>query len=167
MIIPGFWYTAEVFRADGTLDESQTETVHNLMPVEGLDHTIDVLLTGGTRFTSWYIGLFRGNYTPSSIDVMATFPTLATEATTQYSETTRQLFEPGTIASGAIDNSANKALFTATAAVTIYGGLMASSPTKAATTGPLISAVRFSSPKVLDSAGATLQVTAGFTFVSV
>jgi len=162
----GFKYDIRVFRPDGTEDESQREIgVHNLAPTEGLNHILDVVFKNGANFATWYIGLFSGNYTPVAGDTMATFPGAATEITAQYDESTRQEWVEGVIASGALDNVGTEAVFTFNADVTVRGGFMGSSSAKGATTGILISAVKFASPKAMTD-GATLTVTAGFTLIS-
>ena len=161
-VVMGFRYVVDTL-VDGVLVDS--EEVTNLMPVEGLNHVLNAVLKAGGTFPNWYIGLYKGNYTPSSADLMSTFPAAATELT-EYDETTRRLFVSGTVAGGACDNVLNKAEFTANATVTAYGGFITTSATKGNASGVLLSAVRFASPKLL-SDNAVLRVTAGFVFASV
>ena len=158
----GFQYLIEVLRNGEVID---SEVVHNLLPTEGLNYFLSAGLKGGSQVTTWYIGLFEGNYVPQSTDTATTFPGLATECT-GYSETARVEWVEGAVAAGTVNNSASRAEFTSTALKTIYGGFITSNPTKGATTGTLLSVVRFSSPKTfeLDS---VLRVTAGFTMTSV
>jgi hypothetical protein len=159
----GFTYTIEAVK-DGQVIDS--ETVHNLIPIEGLNHILDVALKNGTAQAAFYVGLFEGAYTPIPADTMATFPGTATELTA-YSETTRQVLTLGAIAAGQADNVDSKAVFTGpTNGKQAHGGFISSSPTKGSTTGVLISAVRFSSPKTFDS-GTELRVTCAFSAVSV
>jgi hypothetical protein len=56
---------------------------------------------------------------------------------TPYSNATRPAFTPGTIASGSVDNSASKAVFTINATSQIYGLFLADVNTKGGTTGTL------------------------------
>lgn len=158
----GFEYLVEIVDKDGVVRDR--ETVHNLMPVDGLNHMIGATLKGTAQVTSWFVGLYEGNYTPTPLDTAASFPTSATECTA-YTETTRQALTLGAVSGGAADNSASRAEFTFSADKTVYGGFVASSSAKGATSGTLLSAVRFSSPKTI-SAGSTLRVTAGFVLVS-
>lgn len=160
---PGFRYLVEIVGKDGVVRDS--EIVDNLMPTEGLNHMMGVTLKGVVQVASWFVGAFEGNYTPVPGDTAATFPASAVESTA-YTETTRRALTLGTIAGGAVDNSAARAEFTLNAAKTLYGGFISSASAKGATSGVLLSAVRFSSPKVLAS-GEVLRVTAGFTLVSV
>ena len=161
----GFKYLIEVVRPDGTVDESQSETVENLMPTQGLDHTLSVLLKGSGQISTWYIGLFSGNYTPQATDTMAAFVAAATEITSSYDEATREEFVEGTVSAGAVDNVTNEAEFTFNETKTVYGGFISSTSTKGSGSGVLLSAVRFGSPKPLADEG-VLRVTAGFTMVS-
>jgi hypothetical protein len=140
------------------------ERVHNLMPTEGLNHLISVGVKGGTQIGTWYIGLFEGNYTPLATDTAAAFPAAATECTA-YDETTREEFVDGAAAAGAVNNSASKAEFTLNASKTLYGAFMASAPAKGATTGVLLSAARFASPKA-GEAGDIIRVTGGLTLAN-
>lgn len=157
----GFTYLAEQIRDGVVIDR---EVVHNLMPTEGLNHMLGVTFKSATQAATWYIGLFEGNYTPTLSDTAAAFPAAATE-TTAYAETTRVEFNEGSIASGSLDNSANKAEFTFNAIKTVYGGFISSASAKGGTTGALTSVVRFASPKAF-AVGDVFRVTAGFTLAS-
>jgi len=137
-----------------------------MIPVEGLNYLWSAALKAGTQYPNLYVGLYKGDYTPQPGDTMATFPGLATEQTL-YSQTTRPELVLGAIASGAVDNEADVALFTGTtAAETATGGFVSTSPTKGSTTGVLIAAVRFPSPLPL-GVGNKIEITAPFTGISV
>lgn len=157
----GFVYTVEVIDRDGNVVDR--EVIKNLMPIEGINYLLNAGLKGGAAVSAWYIGLYEGNYTPTSADTMAAFPAAATE-TTAYTGT-RKPFTSGTVANGAVDNSASKAEFTMTSAKTIYGGFVSSASAKSSTSGTLLSAVKFSTAKVLE-VDSILRITAGFTAVS-
>lgn len=66
-----------------------------------------------------------------------------------YSEATRQLWIPGSILAGALDNSASPVIVTLTANVTIAGFFLTTSATKGGTTGTLRARVLYP----LDRAG--------------
>lgn len=157
----GFTYLIEVVK-DGVVVDS--ETVHNLMPIQGANHLLSSALTGASQVATWYIGLYEGNYTPSIAEVAATLPILATECTA-YAAATRMAWTPGAAAAGVVDNSAAKAEFVFNAAKTVHGGFLTSAPAKGATSGALMSVVRFASPRVLD-VDSILRVTAGITLTS-
>jgi len=158
-LFQGFEYTLELCDPNGVVVER--ETIHNIMPTEGQNHALSVLLAGGTQNPTWYIGLFEGNYTPTLTDTAAAFPAASTETTT-YSEATRVAFVPGAISGGAATNSASRAEFTSTSSKTIYGAFMVSASGKGATSGVLLSAAKFSTTKSFD-VGFVLRVTAGIT----
>lgn len=157
-LIAGFTYEIQHVRAGEVID---SEVVSNLMPTEGKNYVLNAALKGGSTYNSWYVGLFEGDITPVIGHVMSTFPTDATECTA-YSEATREVLTLGTVASGAVSNSASPAEFTFNATKTVYGCFVSNVGTKSATTGPLISAVRFSSSKAVVS-GDIIRVIGGFT----
>lgn len=158
----GFAYTVEVLDRDGNVVESSVE--HNIMPSEGIAHVLNAVFKSGAQASGWYIGLFKGAYTPIAGDTAATFPANATECV-DYDASTRLAFTPGAVSGGGLDNAASRAEFVFTKDVTIYGGFISSASAKGGTSGTLISAVRFSSPKSL-SAGGVLRVTAGVVLAS-
>lgn len=160
----GFTWTIEAIKDGVVIDR---EVQHNLIPIEGINYLINAGIKGATQSTSWYIAPFSGSYTPVSTDTAATFPASATEFT-GYVETARQTLVLGTTSAGQVDNTASLATFTSPNTVTgatVAGGFITSSPTKGATSGTLISAVRFSSPKPFDQ-GTVLKITAGFSISS-
>ena len=157
----GVNYTIEVIRGGAVVD---SETVHNLMPEEGRNHAVSVITKGATQVPTWYIGLFEGNYVPVDSDKASTLPTSATECTA-YLPATRVEFVEGAVAAGVVENTASRAEFTATGAKTIYGAFLVSAQAKGAITGVLMSAARFTAPKVLQIDD-VLRVTASFSLTS-
>lgn len=142
---PGLIWTIEHLAKDGQVLD--TETIHNLMPTQGLNHWIDVLLGKTAQNAQWYIGLFATDYTPLPTDTANSFPADAGEFT-GYSGTTRLPFTVPNAAGGEADNFGAPAEFNFTAGATIYGGFICSSSGKSATSGVLLSATRFAVPKV-------------------
>lgn len=158
----GFLYTFEKLDRQGRV--VWTEQIHNLIPIEGLNHFLNVALKGSTQIPTWYVGIYTNNYTPAAGDTMAAFPAAAGEITT-YANATRHTLVLGTVASGAVDNTASKAEITFTSAASVQGGFITSVAAKGATTGVLLSAVKNASPKNFE-VGETLRVSAGFTLIS-
>ena len=78
---------------------------------------------------------------------------------------TRVEFVEGAVAAGVVENTASRAEFTFTAAKTIYGAFLVSAQAKGAITGVLMSAARFTAPKVLQIDD-VLRVTASFSLTS-
>lgn len=157
----GTTYLVEIVRKGEVI---ASETVHNLVPIEGLNHAVNVIMKQGAQAAAWYIGLFEGNYSPVPGDTAATFPTAAVECTT-YVPSTRPAFTSGSVAGGAVDNTAARAEFTFTSPKTIYGAFLSPAAAKGGVTGPLLSAARFADPKavVVDD---VLRITATFNATS-
>jgi hypothetical protein len=163
-LCPGFVWTFEVVDNE-TGEVRDSETVHNIMPTEGLNHMLATELKGGAQVANWYVGVYEGAYTPVATDTMATFPANATECTT-YAGATRPALTLGAIANGAVDNFAATTDFAFNAMKTVYGGFVSSSSAKGGTAGFLLSAVRAASAKLLDDTS-TLRVKVSFTMVSI
>lgn len=155
-------FSGEIIR-DGKVIEQFED--HNLVVNEGLDSLINIMLHAGTQITSWYIGLFEGNYTPVATVTAATIASAATESTA-YNETTRQLYNNAASSGQSTTNSANKATFTINATKTMYGAFLISNSTKSGTTGTLFAAAAFSTAKSVVS-GDQLLLTYTFTASSV
>lgn len=159
--ILGWLYTVEHIRGGRVLS---VERVHNLVPLEGRQYYQSVAANAGAQVTTWYCGLFEGNYTPIDGNTMATFPGLATESTA-YDETTRPEWIEAAPSAGNITNSASKAVFTINAAKTFYGAFLSSSAVKSGVAGTLLSAARFATAKAMD-AGEILRITGTINSVS-
>lgn len=159
----GFRYRVEVLNRH-TGEVVNSETVHNLMPDVGIHHALDVLLNGASQVTQWYLLPFGNNYTPQPTDTSATFPALAGEITA-YAGATRPAIVTGAAAGGAVTNDANRVELDFPATTTVQGAAIISTPTKGAAAGILLSAVKFASPKVVDS-DSILRVLVGIEFAS-
>jgi len=159
----GFEYTVEQIR-DGEVIAS--ETVHNLMPTEGSSYFLSAALLGAAQTSTWYVGLFENDYTPVATDTQALFVGSAyARETTAYSETVRPQWQNDPINNGVLVNVTNKAVFTFNATKTIYGAFLTSTSTKGGTTGVLLSASRFFSPKPVVNTD-ILRVTAGIAVIN-
>lgn len=123
----------------------------NLFTVQGFNHMLATEYGGGTAVNPWYIALFEGNVTPVDTWTAANFTANSTECTA-YDETNRVTYVEGTPAAAALDNSANRAVFTMNASKTVYGGALISVATKSAPGGFLAAASRFSSPRAVVAA---------------
>lgn len=118
----------------------------NIIPTEGLNHILSAVVAGGSQVLTWYMALFEGNVTPGATMTAANFTSTATECTA-YAETTRVAYQEGTPTGGVVDNASNRALFTMNATKTVYGGALLSASAKSATTGVLLAAARFATPR--------------------
>lgn len=151
-------YSVECRDKDGNL--KWTDEFRNLITTVGKNRILDwTLKSSNGGVPTWYVGL-KNTGSPAAGDTMASHAGW-TENTT-YSNATRPSFTPGTIASGAVDNSASKAAFTINGTTTIFGAFVVDNNTKGGTTGTLLSAGDFASSKAVES-GDTLNVTVTFT----
>ena len=157
----GFRYDCEIIRPNGEIELS---TDFNLIPQVGIDHLAGLLRGDGTvPNSSWFLGVFSGNYVPTSGVTAADLPTVVGESTV-YSQSTRPVWQNSYDGVSTIDNIASKAVFTFTAATTLYGAFIVSNSVKAGNTGLLLSIARFNTPKVMDI-GTQFSVIAGITLV--
>ena len=120
----------------------------NIVTTEGLNHILSVTVAGGSQTGTWYVALFEGNVTPGASLTAATFTATTTECTA-YDESTRVAYVEGAVASGAVDNSASRAVFTMNATKTVYGGGLLSVSTKSSTSGVLLSAAKFATARAV------------------
>jgi allantoicase len=140
----GVWHGQHI-RDGKVIDEWEDR---NLIVNEGLDHILNVEFHGTTPITSWYIGVFEGNYTPVATVTAATITAAATESTA-YDETTRVAYDEAASSAQSMTNSASKSTFTFNATKTIYGAFLASASAKSATSGVLFAAAKFGTSKAV------------------
>lgn len=158
----GFIYEITCIAPDGTV--RWTEQVENVIPTAAQNYFISAALTGGSRYSTWYIGLYNNNYAPVASDTMLTFSPSAGEET-NYEESVRQTLVPDSVANGLYSNYDSPAEFTFTAERTVRGGFICSASDKSGTGGLLLSAALFSSPRTI-STEEVLQVKAGLQLFS-
>lgn len=147
-------YHCQIIR-DGKVIDDWTED--NLVVNEGLNSMLNVMFNGAAQITTWYVGVFEGNYTPVATVTAATIAASATESTA-YTSSTRPEYVEATSAAQSTTNSASRASFVFNASKTIYGAFLISSNTKSGTSGTLFSAARFSTSRAVVS-GDELLVT--------
>lgn len=116
------------------------EEVPNLVTTAGLNKLLDATFKTGLTTPAWYVGL-KGAGTIAAGDVASSHA--GWSEVVPYSEGTRQVLTPGTIASGAVSNSAAKATFTINATATVAGAFLIDNSTKSGTTGTLYGATDF------------------------
>lgn len=155
----GFW-TVRCLGPDGV--EKWSESYENLVVNEGLDHLLDVTLSGATQITTWYVGLMAATPTVAAADVMNSHA--GWTEFTAYDESVRQTWTDAGVSSQSVTNSASKASFTvSTNSSSIGGAFLVSNSTKSGTTGVLYAGGAFSGGNKAADDGDTLQVTATFT----
>lgn len=116
---------------------------------EGINKLLNTMFKGDTQVPTWYANVFCADYTPVISDTAATFPALATEATTQISEGTRQPLTLSTSTAKSVGNTANLATVTAAAEFTAYGAGVYSTATKGGVSGVMFCAGKFPSSRLL------------------
>lgn len=137
-----------------------TDTIENLVTNEGLNHLLDVTLSGATQDTTWFVGLI------SATPTIAAGNTLASHAgwteVTAYDEANRVAWTDGGVSSQSVSNSGSPAVFTISADSTDVGGAFLAG-VNTGTSGVLYAAGAFTAGnKSLDD-NDTLTVTATFT----
>jgi hypothetical protein len=138
--------------------------VDNLAVNQGLNDMLAVYFQSGSQKTSWFMGLFQGNYAPVASDTAANWAANATECSS-FSQPTRPQWTPAAPASQIITNSAAPATFTFTGIVTLYGAAIVSNNVIAGTAGTLFSEAQFPTPKTV-GVGDQLLVTYSYTIAS-
>lgn len=144
----GGYFTAEHIRNGEVIHREDSP---NIVVDEGLTYILDTALSGGTQKTSWYIGIFKNNYTPIAANVAATFAGsgVANEISTEVDETARPAWTEAGVSAKSITNSASPAAFTANQSVSVYGAFLISDNTMGGTTGTLCAASKFASVRNL------------------
>lgn len=138
-------YHGTLIRDGKVIDEWDDK---NIVTNEGLNAMLNIMFNGAGQITSWYLGLFTGNYVPVASDGAAVISGNATEAT-GYSAGTRQAFVGVASTAQSISNTASRASFTFNATQTIYGAMLVSSPVINGGTGTLYSAAQFATSKAV------------------
>jgi hypothetical protein len=159
----GFHYTCVLSDPDGRVVSATMGK--NLFPLEGRNHMLESAIGGGGQIADWFVGLFKGNYTPTNADTAASFAAAALEVTA-YAEASRLPLVTNLPNAGVLDSVGHEVTFTLTQDATIYGGFISSSQSKGSTSGILLSAVRFASPQQ-GYAGQTVKIGAVCTLINV
>lgn len=154
----GFVYNFEYIGRDGQV--KWRERLENLIPTAGLNYIVSAAMAGGAQYSTWYLGLSATSYAPVAGETMTTLMANVTEFT-NYSGTARLAMVPDAVASGLYSNVGTPTEFTFTSTGTIRLGFLSSGSVWSNTSGLLISAVQFSSPRVIETVGDKLRVIAG------
>ena len=136
----------------------------NIVVNEGLIYIINTAIAAVAQEASWFVAIFKNNYTPVPADTAALFPGagVADEASAEYTEGTRPAYTLNGTTLANVSNSSSPAAFSINTTVSIYGAHMISDSTKAGTTGSLCAAALFSSVRSLvnlDVLNVTYQLT--------
>lgn len=156
----GFIYIVEHIGVDGKI--KSVETVKNIIPTVGLNYMLEASLRNDSQMTNWYIGLYTASRTPVATDTMTTLIADCVESNNYGDTVNRSLVTFPVVASGATTTSASPNSLTFATGETVTGGFITSGITIGSNSGLLLSAVEFSSPKVL-AAGEILRVPVGIS----
>lgn len=133
----------------------------NLIVNEGLDHLLDVTLSGGSQDTSWFVGLLGSSPSPQA-SWEAT--DLASVDFVAYDESNLQAWTDGGVSGQSVSNSGSPAAFTiSTNSSTIGGAFLIGTNAKATPAGTLYAAGAFTGGDKAADDGDTLSVTSTFT----
>lgn len=139
----GFVYEAELVSPDGSIIGSGK--TKNLVPQVGIDHLAGLLRGTVSPISSWYVGLFEGNFVPTSATKASDLQISAQECQS-YSESARPEWNETYDGVSVITNLSNRAEYSFTADKRVYGAFLISSATKGGDSGLLLSIARFDSP---------------------
>lgn len=159
--LAGF-YTHQV---NGIDERSDT----NRIPIEGINHMLDVVFHGVSPVPTWYMALYGANYSPTDSITAANFAATTSEITSTtegYTQSTRPEFVEDAAVAGSLSNSTNKAAFTIATAteLSVYGVALLSSNVRGGTSGVLISISKFTQPRRLVAGDVlSLAYTVGIT----
>jgi hypothetical protein len=133
----------------------------NLVVNQGLDHILDVVLSGATQDTTWFVGLLDDDAAPGAT---WTATEIAGDDFVNYDESTLQAFTDGGVSGQSVDNSASPATFTCSTNSSVVGGaFLIGTNAKATPAGDLYAAGTFTGgDKNLDD-GDSLETTCTFT----
>lgn len=134
----------------------------NLIPTEGLAHILNVALGTTPKPASYHLALFSAAAQPAANWTAASFASTASEIvsmTEGYSSATRPTWTPTNTSTNSIDNMAAVAKVTMKTAssLTVQGAAMLTTSAKGGTTGALISASKYASPRVFQD-GDTYEI---------
>jgi hypothetical protein len=122
----------------------------NTFTTEGMAKICNVIFfsTGKTAALGTYLGIFKNNVVPAVGDTAAKLGSGNTYGECQDADytpaTNRPTYTPISTSTASCTNAASKAEFTMAAAITVYGAFLAWAAAKTDTTGPLLSAKKFS-----------------------
>jgi hypothetical protein len=156
-------YRGEIVRDGKVIDEFEFK---NLVVNQGLNYLLGAGLAGGAQITTWYIGLFSGNYTVLAADTASVIATNSTEVTA-YSGGARPTWVANSSSptGQSTSNSSSQASFTFTGPVTVFGAFLISSATISGTGGTLFSGAQFGASKSVVSSD-VLNLTYTYTAAS-
>lgn len=145
-------------------EEVSREVSRNLIPADGMAFLVRSPFGDVAPINTFYLGLFRGDYIPTSATKATDIPGNMIEFV-DYEEAQRPLWDRAFDGGATMDNEDSKSVFTATQDRLIRGAFLCSDPTKGGNSGLVLSCVRFATPKQL-SPGQKGELYGGLTYIS-
>jgi inner membrane protein involved in colicin E2 resistance len=130
---------------DVFVNGEHVETCKNLVTTEGLNHILDIALSGGTQISAWKVTAYKNNVSPAANWTSANFNSTAAEITaSDVTSATRVAWVDAGVAAGVVDNYASKAEYTVSAAtLDLYGVAFVSGTAFGGTGDVLVAASAF------------------------
>lgn len=160
--ISGFEWDLQIVNPDGSI--AIEEKNKNTIPSDALNFLMRTPFGDKQPISTFYLGLYRGNYIPTPNTTAADIPTAMNEFV-EYSQESRPEWQRKLEGVATMNNLSEKAEFTVTQDRTIYGAFLVSSQVKGTANGLVLSCVRFSSPKQV-TAGQLVRLAGGLTYTS-
>lgn len=128
----------------------------NLIVDEGLTHILNVALGATVKPTSYHLALFSGSAAPAPNWTAANFASVASEIVSMsegYTNPTRPVWTPTDTSTNSIDNmEAVASLTIATSSqLNVTGAALLTNSSRGGTTGKLISATKYTAPRVFQN----------------
>lgn len=140
------------------------ESWQNLVVNEGLNHLLDVTLSGGSQDTTWFVGLLDSDAAPAAA---WTATEIAGDDFVAYDEATLQAFVDGGVSGQSMSNTASPAAFTISTNGSVIGGAyLIGTNAKATPAGTLYAAGTFTGGDKAADDNDTLSVTSTFTMAA-
>lgn len=158
--------TCEHFRAGELL---HTQTGKNTFTTQGMAHLLNMVLhtTSKAAEKIWYVGIFKNNITPAvsdTSDKLGSGNAYGECQDADYSTpaTDRPLYDSEATTTAVISNVNSKAHYIMSASITVYGAFLANQSPKTSSSGILLCAKRFGTPRSVisdDEIYVTYQIT--------
>ncbi len=158
--------TVEHFRKGALLHK---QTGYNTFTTEGMAYLLNVMFHDIAKSAAhiWYVGIFKNNITPALADTAAKLGSGNAYGECQDADyddplTNRPAYTTEDTSTAVITNVNAKAHFVMNASITVYGAFLANMAAKTATTGVLMCAKRFGTPRAViadDEIYVTYQIT--------
>lgn len=159
--------TAEHFR-DGSLLHKQTGK--NTFTTQGMAKLLNIIFHDISKAASniWYVGIFKNNITPALGDTASKLGSGNAYGECQDADyddplTNRPSYATEDTTTAVISNVNSKAHFVMAGSITVYGAFLSDQAAKTSSTGVLMCAKRFGTPRAViadDEIYVTYQVTA-------